>query len=91
MALLEQEEEVRRVLEKMKLLAKVEVAAAVTQEKCRQLQESRMMQIQLGALQSAFKTQSEDAKVSHSTHKLAMVQPYFIWKQKLWLLVKFTF
>ncbi|KAH9541779.1 hypothetical protein CY35_14G083700 [Sphagnum magellanicum] len=66
------EEEVRRVLEKMKLLAKAEVAAAVTQEKCRQLQESRMMQIQLGALQSAFKTQSEDAKVSHSTHKLAM-------------------
>jgi hypothetical protein len=47
--------------------------------------------VQLGALQSAFKTQSEDAKVSHSTHKLAMVQPYFIWKQKLWLLVKFTF
>ncbi len=50
MALLEQEEEVRRVLEKMKLLAKVEVAAAVTQEKCRQLQESRMMQIQVTSI-----------------------------------------
>jgi hypothetical protein len=44
------EEEVRRVLEKMKLLAKVEVAAAVTQEKCRQLQESRMMQIQVTSI-----------------------------------------
>jgi hypothetical protein len=50
LALLEQEEEVRRVLEKMKLLAKVEVAAAVTQEKCRQLQESRMMQIQVTSI-----------------------------------------
>jgi hypothetical protein len=50
LALLEQEEEVRRVLVKMKLLAKVEVAAAVTQEKCRQLQESRMMQIQVTSI-----------------------------------------
>ncbi|KAG0581543.1 hypothetical protein KC19_4G259800 [Ceratodon purpureus] len=66
------EEEAKRELEKMELLTQARTNAAVTAEKARHLEDTKELQMQVEALHRAFNTRSEGARVSHTTHKLAM-------------------
>lgn len=66
------EEDTKRELQKMELLTKAHTNAAVTAEKARQLEDTKELQIQVEALRRAYNARTEGARVSHTTHKLAM-------------------
>lgn len=59
-------------LEKMELLTQARTTAAVTLEKAKHLEDTKDLQIQVEALHKAFYARSEEAKVSHTTNKLAL-------------------
>lgn len=66
------EEETNLKLKKLDLLAKTQVAAAVAEQKASFLEDMKDMKLQLEALYMAFYTQSEEARQSHTIHKLAV-------------------
>ncbi|CAK9883084.1 unnamed protein product [Sphagnum jensenii] len=59
-------------LEKMELLTQARTTAAVTLEKAKHLEDTKDLQIQVEALHKAFYARSEEAKISHTTNKLAL-------------------
>lgn len=66
------DEEVKRELETLELITQARVNAAVASEKAMQLKDTKELQLQIEALHKAYNAQSEGARVSHTTHKLAM-------------------
>ncbi|KAK3141384.1 hypothetical protein QOZ80_4BG0333230 [Eleusine coracana subsp. coracana] len=66
------EEETSQQIEKVQELAKAELAAAVAKEKASQLEQIAEANLNIDALCMAFYARSEEARQSHSVHKLAL-------------------
>ncbi|KAG6546953.1 hypothetical protein Mapa_011569 [Marchantia paleacea] len=66
------EEEASKEKEKLEVVGKAQTAAAVAREKADHLENIHAMQLQVNALRTAFYAHSEEARVSHTAHKLAM-------------------
>ncbi|KAK8449767.1 hypothetical protein SEVIR_7G266800v4 [Setaria viridis] len=66
------EEETRQQIEKAQELAKAEMAAAVAKEKATQIEQIAEANLNIDALCMAFYARSEEARQSHSVHKLAL-------------------
>ncbi|XP_047971830.1 uncharacterized protein LOC125214740 [Salvia hispanica] len=70
---LEQKEmEVEQRLEEMQDIAKAELAAAISSEKASQIEKMAEANLHINALCMAFYARSEEARQSHSVHKLAL-------------------
>ncbi|BFI25381.1 MICOS complex subunit MIC60 [Marchantia polymorpha subsp. ruderalis] len=66
------EEEASKEKEKLEVVGKAQTAAAVAREKADHLENIHAMQLQVNALRTAFYAHSEEARISHTAHKLAM-------------------
>lgn len=66
------EEETGMKLKKAQLLAKTETTAAIAKEKSSYLNDMADANLQINALRMAFYARSEEARQSHSLHKLAL-------------------
>lgn len=66
------EEETSQQIEKVQELAKAELAAAVAKEKASQIEQIAEANLNIDALCMAFYARSEEARQSHSVHKLAL-------------------
>ncbi|KAM0836093.1 hypothetical protein ACQ4PT_062550 [Festuca glaucescens] len=66
------DEEASQEVEKVKELAKAELAAALAKEKASQIEQIAEANLNIDALCMAFYTRSEEARQSHSVHKLAL-------------------
>lgn len=66
------EEETGMKLKKAQLLAKAETSAAIAKEKSSYLNDMADANLQINALRMAFYARSEEARQSHSLHKLAL-------------------
>lgn len=66
------EEETGTKLKKAQLLAKAETTAAIAKEKSSYLNDMADANLQINALRMAFYARSEEARQSHSLHKLAL-------------------
>ncbi|CAN6277080.1 unnamed protein product [Urochloa humidicola] len=66
------EEETSQQIEKAQELAKAELAAAVAKEKATQIEQIAEANLNIDALCMAFYARSEEARQSHSVHKLAL-------------------
>lgn len=66
------EEETSTKLKKAQLLAKAETTAAIAKEKSSYLNHMADANLQINALRMAFYARSEEARQSHSLHKLAL-------------------
>ncbi|XP_031496081.1 uncharacterized protein LOC116261455 isoform X2 [Nymphaea colorata] len=66
------EEEAELELKKAKELAKAEIAAAIASEKSSQLEKLAEANLHINALCMAFYARSEEARQSHSVHKLVL-------------------
>ncbi|KAJ7517690.1 hypothetical protein O6H91_21G035500 [Diphasiastrum complanatum] len=69
---LQQEEASKLKQEETQLLAKVEALAAFVEEKVAFLKELGDVKLQVEALHAAFNARSEEARQSHTVHKLAL-------------------
>ncbi|KAK6125764.1 hypothetical protein DH2020_040494 [Rehmannia glutinosa] len=70
---LEQKElEVEQKLKQMRDIAKAELAAAIASEKASQIEKMAEANLNINALCMAFYARSEEARQSHSVHKLAL-------------------
>ncbi|KAL1569603.1 hypothetical protein AAHA92_01066 [Salvia divinorum] len=70
---LEQKEmEVEQRLKEMQDIAKAELAAAISSEKASQIEKMAEANLHINALCMAFYARSEEARQSHSVHKLAL-------------------
>jgi mitofilin len=65
-------EETSQQIEKVQELAKAELAAAIAKEKASQLEQIAEANLNIDALCMAFYARSEEARQSHSVHKLAL-------------------
>ncbi|KAL3701717.1 hypothetical protein R1sor_019739 [Riccia sorocarpa] len=66
------DEEASKEREKLETLGKAQTAAAVARERAEHLEHIHGVQQHINALRTAFYTRSEEARVSHTAHKLAM-------------------
>ncbi|XP_044968351.1 uncharacterized protein LOC123428225 isoform X2 [Hordeum vulgare subsp. vulgare] len=66
------DEEASQQVEKVQELAKAELAAALAKEKASQIEQIAEADINIDALCMAFYARSEEARQSHSVHKLAL-------------------
>ncbi|KAJ0770548.1 putative mitochondrial inner membrane protein Mitofilin [Helianthus annuus] len=66
------ESEAEMELNKLKDLAKAELLAAITREKASQIEKLQEANLNINALCMAFYARSEEARQSHSVHKLAL-------------------
>jgi mitofilin len=66
------DEETKQQIEKAQELAKAELAAAVAKEKATQIEQIAEANLNIDALCMAFYARSEEARQSHSVHKLAL-------------------
>lgn len=66
------DEEASQQVEKVKELAKAELAAALAKEKASQIEQIAEANLNIDALCMAFYARSEEARQSHSVHKLAL-------------------
>lgn len=66
------DEEVSQQVEKVQELAKAELAAALAKEKASQIEQIAEADLNIDALCMAFYARSEEARQSHSVHKLAL-------------------
>ncbi|KAL5703891.1 MICOS complex subunit mic60 [Ranunculus cassubicifolius] len=64
--------EAKMLLNKVKELAKAELAAAIASEKASQIEKLSEANLNIDALCMAFYARSEEARQSHSVHKLAL-------------------
>ncbi|XP_006829017.2 protein WEAK CHLOROPLAST MOVEMENT UNDER BLUE LIGHT 1 isoform X1 [Amborella trichopoda] len=72
MELQRKDEEVEVQLKKAQELAKAELAAAIAKEKASQLEKMTEANLDINALCMAFYARTEEARQSHSVHKLAL-------------------
>ncbi|XP_057970536.1 MICOS complex subunit MIC60, mitochondrial [Malania oleifera] len=72
MELEQKESEAELKLKKVQELAKAELAAAIASEKASQIEKMAEANLHINALCMAFYAQSEEARQSHSVHKLAL-------------------
>ncbi|RWR71839.1 Mitochondrial inner membrane protein Mitofilin [Cinnamomum micranthum f. kanehirae] len=72
MELQQKEEQVQLELKKAQDLAKAELAAAIASEKSSQIEKMAEANLHIDALCMAFYARSEEARQSHSVHKLAL-------------------
>ncbi|XP_058096679.1 MICOS complex subunit MIC60, mitochondrial isoform X5 [Magnolia sinica] len=72
MELQHKEEEAKMQLKKAQELAKAELAAAIANEKSSQIEKMAEANLHINALCMAFYARSEEARQSHSVHKLAL-------------------
>ncbi|KAL4354469.1 hypothetical protein GQ457_06G043560 [Hibiscus cannabinus] len=72
MELAEKESEAELKLQKAQELGKAELAAAIASEKAAQLEKVAEANLNINALCMAFYARSEEARKSHSVHKLAL-------------------
>ncbi|CAM6087209.1 unnamed protein product [Calypogeia fissa] len=68
----QQEEEATKEKERVQLLEKALAEASLTREKAGHLDDLHSVQLQVDALRTAFYARSEEARISHTAHKLAM-------------------
>lgn len=68
----QKDEEASQEVEKVKELAKAELAAALAKEKASQIEQIAEANLNIDALCMAFYARSEEARQSHSVHKLAL-------------------
>lgn len=68
----QKEEETNLKLRKSELLGRSQVASAIANEKVAYLEDMKDVKLQLEALHTAFYTRSEEARQSHTVHKLAI-------------------
>ncbi|KAL6583144.1 hypothetical protein OROMI_005222 [Orobanche minor] len=68
----EKEMEVEQKLKQMRDIAKVELDAAIASEKASQIEKMAEANININALCMAFYARSEEARQSHSVHRLAL-------------------
>ncbi|GMP26206.1 hypothetical protein CsSME_00002754 [Camellia sinensis var. sinensis] len=71
-AILDKEAEAELQLKKIQELAKAELAAAIASEKAFQIEKMAEANLHINALCMAFYARSEEARHSHSVHKLAL-------------------
>lgn len=68
----QKEKEVEQRLKEMRDIAKAELAAAIASEKASQIEKMAEANLHINALCMAFYARSEEARQSHSVHKLAL-------------------
>lgn len=68
----QKEKEVEQRLKEMQDIAKAELAAAIASEKASQIEKMAEANLHINALCMAFYARSEEARQSHSVHKLAL-------------------